>query len=145
MDGAPWGRQSSSGVREKSDSISCITLQTAVSIIVTMKTAVIVTPFYFTINPKLNWNTVEMTSQPAIMVTIIDGSHFTVTIIVNKCLYCNKNSKAFVVNFIVTHAFIVIRYSFTMNFSNNYGKRFSVYRECSSSRGVFLVIQFWVV
>lgn len=38
-----------------------------------MKTAVIVTPFYFTINAKLNWNTVEMTSQPAIMVTIIDA------------------------------------------------------------------------
>ena len=73
-----------------------------------------------------------MTSQRAIMVTIIDGSHFTVTIIVKKCLYCNKNSKAFVVNFIVTHAFMLIRYtySFTMNFANNYGKRFSVYREC---------------
>ena len=58
-------------------------LQTAETIIVTMKTAVIVTPFYFTINAKLNWNTVEMTSQPAIMVTINDA----------RQIRSNKNGK----------------------------------------------------
>ena len=55
---------------------------------------------------------------------------FVATKMVNKCHNSNKNSKAFVVIFFVTHPFMVNRYSFTMNFANNYGKRFWVYREC---------------
>ena len=67
-----WRRHSQEGPVAQRDTILSLrvvlvqrgtdTLQTAETIIVTMKTAGIVTPFYFTINPKLNWNMVEMTS-----------------------------------------------------------------------------------